>query len=340
MDNGITTIPKVEFRIPISANEKYLRMVQYFLESIQVFAGPLAKAAHCVISVSRDEPYRDLYIECPWTKMYSVEFRWIDSDLFEKYEYNGTSLDRYFVKSNANVIIFCDADILIAGNFDEVIWKSFQEKKELGFIAHVSPFNNLKFDHKSSITWWEELYRESRISPPAITQTHTGWGLMGSTDGNRHKNCPYYFNYGFVITLREFAEKISTTIEQDLANVGIVIETWFKSQIANSLSYSRHNIPCDTFSINYNFPLHVSEEKIRKINPDNNGNNNPEDIKVFHYLGNGDFNKEDFTTEETLQIALNKQAIGSRQVFLDRLRVVHERINIETNINTRNISSG
>ena len=64
-------------------------MLQYFLESLQEFGGALGCAAHCVVSVSQDEPRRDLARECPWAAEHSVEFQWVDRDLFER---RGSSL--------------------------------------------------------------------------------------------------------------------------------------------------------------------------------------------------------------------------------------------------------
>ena len=72
----------------------------------------------------------------------------------------------------------------------------------------------------------------------------------------------------------------------------------------NTLSFARHQIPCNTLSINYNFPLHVPGDKIRALNPDLDGANSAEDVKIFHYLGEGEFNKEHFATLKTLEASL------------------------------------
>ena len=106
------SIPTVEIRIPISATETYLRMIHYFLESLQQFGGQIGRSAKCVMSVSRDEPYRDLQKEYPWISNYNVEFLWIDEDLFKKYSYQGTVFHRLKVKSDVDIVILADADML------------------------------------------------------------------------------------------------------------------------------------------------------------------------------------------------------------------------------------
>ena len=115
------SVPTVEIRIAISAAEKYLRMIHYFLESLQQFGGSIGRSAKCVVSVSRDEHYRDLRKEYPWISNYNVEFLWIDEDLFKKYSYHGTGGHRLSIKSDADVVILADADILVTNNFDQVI---------------------------------------------------------------------------------------------------------------------------------------------------------------------------------------------------------------------------
>ena len=138
------SVPTVEIRIPISPNEKYLRMIHYFLESLKQFGGPIGRSAKCVVSVSRDEPYRDLQKEYSWVSDYNVEFLWIDEDLFKKYGYYGTGFHRLKVKSEADIVILADADLLFTNDFDQAILQSFTEQKLLGFIAHISPFSLVK----------------------------------------------------------------------------------------------------------------------------------------------------------------------------------------------------
>jgi hypothetical protein len=70
--------PTVEFRIPISANERFLRMTHYFLESLRIHGGDITKEAKCVLSISRDEPKRDLYRDYPWLGEFAVDLRWVD----------------------------------------------------------------------------------------------------------------------------------------------------------------------------------------------------------------------------------------------------------------------
>lgn len=315
--------PSVELRIPISATEKYLRMLQYLLESIQAFGGPLARAAHCVVSVSADEPRRDLARLCPWA--HSAEFQWVDRGIFERLSYDGTGLHRLQVKSRADIVILADADLLVAGDLDEAIIESHHSQRFLGFIAHGSPFIRQELKHIPSHRWWHWIFEEAGLPRPHLNHVHTGWGHMSKDI--RHRRCPDYFNYGFLVAPRKHVERIGTTLEADLDAVDRVVETWFKSQIATTLALARHRIPCGTLPIKYNFPLHVAAEPMRTLNPDPQGADADGDIKVFHYLGEGEINREHFATRESLEDLLRRDDLtAAASEFQRKLRIVHDRI--------------
>lgn len=318
-------MPTVEIRIPISPNEKYLRMVHYFLESLKLFGGPLGRQAKCVVSVSRDESHKNLEKEYSWISNYNVEFLWIDEDLFKKYNYYGTVHHRLTVKSEADVVILADADILVVNDFDKIILDAFTYQKLLGFIAHISPFIHRDSKNTPSNIWWKKLFDEAGLSPPLFDQVHTGWGLMNKDEG--HRSCPYYFNYGFIVSPRNYLEQMAKSFISELEIIDRVLETPFKAQLANTLCFVRYGIPCGNLSINYNFPLHVPYNEFRALNHDPAGKNNAEDIKIFHYIGGRRFNKEDFQTIESLENALQRTNLNEAEtVFQQKLRLVHEKI--------------
>ena len=306
--------PNIEVRIPISANQKYMNMLKYLVYSLYENGGDLVKSANFIISVSRDESYRDLYQEFSWTKSFPIKFRWIDEALFKKFEYSGTALDRYRIKSNADIVIMCDADILISGDLDEIIMKSYREQKQLGFIAHVSPFNSHL--EKTSKELWEEIYKKLNQESPILDKEHTGWGFMSKN--KNHRYCPNYFNYGFIISPRKFIDKMNKSYEKDLETTIKVFDTCFRSQITRTVICDKYKIPTGTLSLNYNYPLHVDENEFRKINFDSKGENLPEDIKVFHYLGAGEFNKEDFKNDQKINEALNRTNIKKSGIFFQK----------------------
>jgi len=315
-------IPKLEFRIPISPNEKYMRMLYFFIKSAKLFGGNIAAKAHYVVVVGEDiEPF-DLKKKYQWTNDYSIDFIWVDRALFRKDTYDATGYQRFFVESNADIIAMVDVDLLFTGNIDNVIIESYEKQCLSGFIAHISPFDNA--DNKiASELLWDRLFLASKIDKPLYKFQHTGWGLMSTNP--LHQFCPEYFNYGFILAPKHITDKMGKSFQADLKIVNSVFNTWFASQIVNTLTINKNKIKCISLSMNYNFPLHIPETAIRKINFKDK--HHPKDIKVFHYLGNGTFNKSHFETKKTLEIALKKKDLEEcAKYFQIKLQEVYDTI--------------
>ncbi len=310
----VASQPTLEIRLPISPTDKYLRMVRYFVHSMRTLGGPIAASAKIVLSVSRDHDYVDLASIYPWLNDKLIDIRWLDEALFRELEYDATGVDRFWVESPADVVALMDADMLIAGDFDSIIYRCLAEDKLLGFIAHVSPFSG----EKSSERHWQELFELAGLGVPDSCCEHTGWGLMRTEP--QHRYCPPYYNYGLVMAPRRLIEKLAATALEEIRYSDQYRETWFKSQIALTLGIIRHQIPWGVVSINDNFPLHVSAEKIRQLNPDPEGLNSPQDIRIFHYLGKGEINKQHFSSEQLLlELAQRQDLSPSARACADRL---------------------
>lgn len=324
--------PKLELRTCISPTDNHLRTLRYFLESVSENGGPIAKAAHCVVSLSPDEPHFDILQKYPWTADHSIEFRWVDAALFEKWEYHATGFDRLWVESDADVVALVDSDLLVGGDFDDVVERAYRDQEMLGFMAHVSPFGFEEFGSNSSEKCWKRVYSEAQLPTPNLDWRYSGWGLDWdaihpttkiSSNDPRHKWGPPYFNYGFIVGPRTYVDRMGETFISEIEAVYRVTQRPFASQVANCLAFQRHNIPCGELSINYNFPMNLPEDDIRTLNLDPNGKNGVDDIKIFHYIGQRTL----FSSQETVQSFLEKTGLdGAWLAFQAKLRLVKQRI--------------
>jgi hypothetical protein len=323
--------PSLEFRIPISPTSNNMRSLRYFLESNQEFGGPISKAAHSVVSVGSDEPARDLKEEHPWTRDHSVEFRWVDRDHFRKWKFEATGYDRFWVESDADIVAMIDVDLLVAGNFDQIVRQAHREKRMLGFMAHVSPFGFESLAETPSEVWWKKIFEEAGLVTPDLDWQYSGWGLdwsfykfgkIASNDSN-HRFGPPYFNYGVVLGPREYFERMGETFIDELEAVARVVESGYISQIANCLAFERHRIPCGRIPINYNFPLNLPDEAMRALNPDPDGENACADIRIFHYISG----RHHFESPEAVQKLIGETELaGAWGEFRKKLQIVSERI--------------
>lgn len=311
------TTPTLELRIPVSPNDKYMRMVRFLLQSIKLFGGNIAKNAACVLSISREvEPF-DLRTMYPWLDAYDVIQRWTSEVHFSTWEYDGTGYDRFLHKTSADVVAMLDADLLVAGNFDELILNSYYDQQLLGFIAHSTPF----YSAPRSDVVWREIFKAAGVPELESTCVCTGWGLMNHNPS--HRLTPPYFNYGVLIAPTRVFELMAPEYLKDIKTIESVYPTWFRSQIANTVAIARHDISWKALSINDNFPMHVSYDRIRELNKDPDGRNSVTDIRVFHYLGEGYINKSDFESEAKLAALLDKKPRSMADSrFIDLLRKV------------------
>jgi hypothetical protein len=323
--------PSLELRIPISPTDNNMRSLRYLSESNQEFGGPISKAAHWVVSVGSEEAARDLKEEYPWTKDQSIEFRWVDHDHFRKWKYDATGYDRFWVESNADIVALIDVDLLVGGDFDKIVRQAHRQKRMLGFMAHISPFGINGRAHIPSEVWWKRIFDEAGVAIPCLDWQYSAWGLdwsryksgkIVSKDEN-HRFGPPYFNYGVVLGPRAFFERMGETFVEELEAVSRVIKTGYKSQIANCLAFERHEIPCGTIPINYNFPLNLPGDELRALNPDPDGENAYEDIKIFHYIGD----RRVFDDPASIQKLLDRtDLVGAWPEFRRKLRSVSQRI--------------
>lgn len=293
-----------------------------------MFGGPIARSAHCVVSVGADEPERDLAREYRWASDYSIEFQWVDRELFQKHSYHGTGYHRYLVKSNADIVALFDADIIVSGNLDRIILHSYLQQELLGFIAHASPFRNST--DVSSEEYWERIFDFAGLPKPSLAWRHSGLGLIEKIPNDpQHQYCPAYFNNGVIFSPRQFVERMADVFIGNVQRVESILDTAFKSQIANTLSLYQLKIPFGILPVNYNFPLNLPERGLREMNPDPNGENEIEDIKIYHYLASGEVNKRHFETEESLAELLSRENMSpAAKAFQTKLRILQERMGI------------
>jgi len=332
-----STLPTLEFRIPISPTDSNMRMVRYFLESVRHFGGPIARSARTVLSVGDKAPPFDLSAQYPWTRDHNIEIHWVEAEQFAEWQFDATGFDRFWIRSEADVVAKIDADLLVTGDFDDIVLQAHREQKVLGFMAHVSPFSMKALDGRSSAECWAHIYHVAGLEMPELKFQYSAWDMdFNAIPGWRgpqvlsvdpaHRYGPAYYNAGLMVGPRDCFDRMGTTIVQDIEMVNQAMgkRSIYSYQIANSVCCDRHGIDYDTVSINYNFPMNLPTDLMRALNPDPEGHNRHEDTKIFHYIGGRKFFE---SPQSVLDLLADDTLDGAWPVFQDRLRKVHEIIN-------------
>ncbi|WP_136444171.1 hypothetical protein [Pacificoceanicola onchidii] len=326
--------PSLEFRIPLSPSDSMMRMVRYFLESIQEFGGPIGKSAHCALVVGDETPPFDLRETYPWMNDHDMSVHWVDQENFAKWKYDATGFERFWVESRADVVAMIDADLLVTGDFDDVILQAHRDQTILGVIAHVSPFGRTNSDGRPSAAWWQDIFDAAGVDMPPLEFECSAWGINFRTipgfertniifGDEAHRYGPAYFNAGVVIGPRAHFDTMGRTFVDDLTLVHRFQQTHFAYQMAHPVCCARHGFRCETIPVDYNFALNIPTDLYRSLNPGPDGPGTHEDTRIFHYIGGGKY----FTGEDAVdELIENGRDDGAWPVFRARLGRVRERI--------------
>ncbi|HLK12699.1 MAG TPA: glycosyltransferase family A protein [Candidatus Binatia bacterium] len=302
--------PTLEIHLPISPTPNFFTMVRYFAASLQLVGGPLADSP-IIVTVGADQEPVDLTF--PWANRYPIEWVWVDRTLFRRHGYYATALERFRRPFRAPMVMIADADTFFAGRFDDIVASLHRKPAFAGLIAHMSPFTGLA--SRTSVQWWEELFRAADLPPPSLECEHTGWGAFGSDPSDRH--CPPYFNLGVLLAPAAYVTRIGERIYEEMRHVDSVLETGYRCQLALTLTIERLRIPWQALPMRYNFP---NDEQIAARYPQE-----LRDVRLFHYLRVGPVDKRrDFDSENSVAALLRRRDLsGVNVVMQERLARVH-----------------
>ena len=287
---------KFEIRVPISPREDFFRRIEFLHRSIRACRGDTANA-HLVVSVGDDiEPF-DIAGREPWSRD-QVTWRWVDREAFRRLSYFATGLDRFRVESDADIVLFADADVIFVQGVDDLLKSLLHQPAIAGVMAHVHPPPGLD---------WIRLFTEAQIPLPTDAYQHSGWRLMCDDPALRFG--PAYYNFGAVFVPGEWLPSLAYVFERSLPvaeNAGAGV---WKAQVALTMALYRLGLRRLALEPRYNFPnIPLFEsgypEDLR-------------DIRILHYLRTEIVNRErDFSSPEALRSLVGRKDLtGSNEVL-------------------------
>jgi len=309
--------PLLEIHIPISPNQHFFTMLHYFAASLWVNGGRLADSRIVVTAGEDCEPY-DLYRDNPWSRLYNLEWRWVDRELFRRQSYFATGNMRFRHDYQAPAVMIADADIFVAADFADAVRDCLRHQAFEGVIAHAPPF--IAKQHGPVKEMWTRVFRSAGMSDPQFTYEHTGFGFMITREEDRY--CPPYFNFGMLLGPASMMRQIGERFDADMAAVERVHDTEFKCQIALSLSLLQLGVKIKPLPLRYNLPnddrflkLHAAELR---------------DVRIVHYLRKhiGPFDKRrDFADYAAVGRFLQREDLdGINREMQRMLRPIHARV--------------
>ena len=304
--------PDLEIHVPISPTPNFFTMVHYLAASLRLNGGALAESP-IVVTVGEDAEPEDLYRQCPWSRRYPIEWRWLDRDLYRRHIYYATALERFRLPFRAATVMLIDADVFFTGSFDEVVARCRTDHALAGLIAHVTPFKTRQ-EHAPE-DWWSRVFASAGLGAPPLVCEHTGWPVAPADPAERH--CPPYFNLGMLVAPAAVMHAIGDVIYEEMAAVDRVLETPFRCQLALTLAVLRLGIRWDPLAMRFNFPNDqpIASHYVTDL----------ADVRLFHYLRVAAIDKaRDFVSRASVDALLARTDLEGVNADMARyLRPVH-----------------
>jgi hypothetical protein len=256
----------LEIRVPISPKPYFFRQVECLYRSAQACGG-LTSDVRMVVSVGGDvEPY-DIAATEPWSVDHVV-WRWVSREEFRKLSYHAAVLDRFKVQSDADVVLFADADTLFVNSVDDLLQSLETTPAIAGVMAHVPPFAL-----RPEETWETVFQKLGRSLPPDLHQ-HTGWGTMLRRPELRFS--PIYYNFGAVFVSRNLCADLAAAYHSQLRIAEKADVGYFVGQLALTLAIYELDLPRIALPPRYNFP---NDPLFEGSYPEDLA-----DLRILHYL--------------------------------------------------------
>jgi hypothetical protein len=295
-------MPTVECRVPISPTPSFRHRVELLERSMRRAGGALA-TARLVVSVGADvEPF-DLRGQ-DGSRDPLVEWRWVDRSWFRSApHFCATGCDRFLVHSDADVVLFLDADTVFVAPIDDLVVELARWPAVAGVIAHFPPFAP-----GPGPKGWDELFAVTGIEPPEQWFAYSGI----ERDDRREAVCPAYFNFGFVAVPRSLLKRLAPAYLELAARVRTLGVGAFGEQVALALAIARERLPVLALGMRFNWPndpamtrLHPAEET---------------DVRVVHYLREAALDRErDFANPTALRALVERRDLTGANELVRRL---------------------
>ena len=190
------------------------------------------------------EPY-DIAASQSWSDQ-NVIWRWAPREEFRRLSYHAAVLDRFKVESDAEVVLFADADTLFVNSVDDLLESLQTVPVVAGVMAHVPPFATRPEET------WNTIFRKLGRSLPSDLHQHTGWGTMFHRNDVRFS--PIYYNFGAVFVSCDFLPDLAAAYQRQLVVAEKADVGYFIGQLALTLAIYELDLPRIALSPRYNFP--------------------------------------------------------------------------------------
>ncbi len=315
--------PKVEIRVTISSTCYFFRHIRLMAAALEIFSPDLTNH-EIVVSVGGGEPF-DVKEMPRWTSRFPIRWRQVDPGRYASEGYSATNDDRVSYKTDADVIVLADSDVLPIADWAKLAQNILQEPAIAGVMAHVHPFGvYVPEGHGSDdpilspAPVWKKLAQAFGLQELQLQHELSGWDIMFHDPRLRY--APAYFNGGFIIGPRNLMLQMFDLYADAQRAIDQVMHTYFKPQLARTMSIYKGKIPHRTLPLRYNFPNDLRFDAAAPIELQN--------AVALHFLRTNIIHKHlDFQTPEGLNnLIARRDLTGSNELFRQKLQAIRNQM--------------
>jgi len=288
---------KIDFVIPASPTDSFYSQIAMARLGLDALGG-VYRAAQVRVALG-DERERE--IDPRWLPyLDNVHFFWAPVEQFLREKYLAQVKHRFEIyRPDADVVIFCDADILIFRPFDDLLERHVKEPVFRGVIAHY-PFPRRVPDDAER---WRELSRSviGREIPLDCEYTLEPGA------------CPFYINNGFLMGTPGLFDRLAAVHEDVQQKVHVQLpRNYFSCQVALPLAVHKAEAPYETLPMRYNYP---NDEECDARYPEELAK-----LTVMHYLREDHLKRHRlFASPFFFRRFLSKKLQGSNAALQERI---------------------
>lgn len=316
----------LELRTTISPTPSFFRRIHFLAASLRDLGGALADH-EIVVSVGGGQP-ENYYRTQPWSNRYPLIWRPVDPEAYARLGYRATNRDRAAHLARGTFVMVVDADVIFLNDFSPLIDDLRADPAIVGVMAHTSPFINPPdltpdFAHRAAVAatdedLWQMLAQHHGAPLPALDQVYSGWGATAKDPA--HRLAPAYFNGGMVLGPAAMMEAMFAGYAAAESAVDAVMTSYFRPQIARTLSCLKAGLPCRSLPLRYNFPNDPLFERLAPAEA--------EAASILHYLRTAVVHRDDdFRDRESVErLVARRDLSGSNERLRQRIAELSETV--------------
>jgi hypothetical protein len=163
---------------------------------------------------------------------------------------------------------------------------------------------------------WKKLAQAFGVQELRLEHELSGWDIMFHDERLRY--APVYLNGGFIIGPRNLMLQMFELYSDAQRTIGQVMHTYFKPQLARTMSIYKGKIPCKTLPLRYNFPNDSRFDAAAPMELQN--------AVSLHFLRTNIIHKHsDFRTRNGLdKLIARRDLTGSNELLRQKLQAIRD----------------